>query len=119
MFRINYKRLRESFADDQVDAVRAILRGDKDPEDYPGVDAWVRQCYGRPSDEELMMAAVNEALGLHGVEAIRGEWVDNFHGDCIATFANTGDTYADTVFWDCAEQRFMVSSVGAWGDRAK
>lgn len=64
------------------------------------------------------LQAVNDLLGLHGTEAIRGEWQNGYWCDIVAAYCNTGDTYALTVLhvrgdWSGSPGRFIVSS---WGD---
>lgn len=111
----------ESFAeitDSLETATKAadVLNGDYDPEEIEEVDFWVRHCSNRPSTNALKMAALNTLFDMHGVEAIRseGEWVDSYHGDIIATYLNTGDTYAATVLLESESGEFVVTSFGDW-----
>jgi hypothetical protein len=62
------------------------------------------------------MEQANEALGGHGVEAIRGEehHVDNYHFDIIATYVNFGDTYVTTLLYDTEAHTFYLTSYGDW-----
>ena len=93
----------------------AILNGTLDPETVEAVDRWVRQCFNRPSDNELKMEALNAVLDCYGVEALRNEdadW-DSYHGDIVATYLNTGDTYSTTVLLD-REGEFHITSYGDW-----
>lgn len=60
------------------------------------------------------MVAVDEALGTFGVEAITGpEWLDSFHGNVVATYCNTRDSYCPTVLLCHKRGRFLLTS---WGD---
>ena len=66
--------------------------------------------------------AIDKLLGLFGVEAIRGEWQNGYWCDIVATYCNTGDTYALTVMeirGKCSfdNSRFIVSSFGNWVER--
>ncbi len=61
---------------------------------------------------------INALLGMHGTEALRGEWQNGYWCDIVAAYCNTGDTYALTVMhvrgeWSGAASRFIVTS---WGD---
>lgn len=65
---------------------------------------------------------INALLGLHGTEAIRGDWQNGYWCDIVAVYCNTGDTYAPTVMqirgdWSGAASRFIVSSWGDWVER--
>lgn len=61
---------------------------------------------------------INELLGMHGTEAIRGEWQNGYWCDIVAVYCNTGDTYALTVIQVRGESRFESSRfiVSSWGD---
>ena len=93
--------------------VRGLMDGSISPETSEAGQRWVGQCYHRPSDNELIMCAVDEALGTFGVEAIEGEWIDHYHHNIQAVYCNTGDTYASTVLLCHKRRRFMITS---WGD---
>jgi len=98
-----------------AETVAGILNGDIDPETVEATAEWVRRCYHRPREQDLILPAVTALLDLHGVEAIRveGEWLDNYHGDIVASYCNTGDTYAETVLLDHETGEFVLTS---WGD---
>lgn len=96
------------FGDNAKDA-RAILVGEKDPEEYPVVAQWVRECYNRPSRAELKMAALNELGEFYGVEvcfSTRSHTVPEF------SYLNAGDTYAETL----VRYRSGTYRVTTWGD---
>jgi len=64
----------------------------------------------------------NALLGLHGTEAIRGNWQNGYWCDVVAAYCNTGDSYAVTIihvrrdgFNPCG--RFIVSSMGDWVEK--
>lgn len=72
--------------------------------------------------ERNRLDAINTLLGLHGTEAIQGDWQNGYWCDIVAAYANTGDTYAPTVLqvrgdWSGARSRFIVSSVGDFVER--
>lgn len=69
------------------------------------------------------MDAINDLIGGHGVEAIRGDWKNGYWCDIVATFINIGDTYDPTIIhvrgesaWDDAG-RFTITSVGDFVER--
>ena len=68
-----------------------ILRGDEDPESVPETAEWVRQCYHRPSEDELRLHAADVLLGTHGVEGF--ELPDG----SFLSYCNTGDSYGFTI----------------------
>ena len=117
----------ESFAElartatdpEAAEKAAAILNGTLDPETVEATEDWVRQCFHRPRESELKMHALNALFDCHGVEAIHNErsYVDSYHGDIIATYLNTGDTYATTVLLESSTGRFVVTSYGDWVER--
>ena len=100
----------------QALALRKLLDGRADPESYPGVEKWVRRCYHRPSETELIMAAADELLEGHGVEALEGDYVDSYHQNIAFTYVNMGDPYVTTLVHDSAREQFLVC---CWGDIAE
>lgn len=97
--------------------LRAILRGDLSPCHYPDrfprTIAWLRSCYNPPSRAEISMAAADEILDCHGVEALFSDgavwpWLE---------FVNTGDLYNATL---CRyDGRYIVASPGDILERDK
>lgn len=72
--------------------------------------------------ERDRLERINAMLGLHGTEAIRGDWQNGYWCDVVAAYCNTGDTYAVTVMqirpeWSGGRSRFIVSSWGDWVER--
>lgn len=54
-------------------------------------------------------------LEHHGTEEIRDEDVwDNYYGDAVALYSNSGDTYNVTVIYDIEEGEFYLTSYGDW-----
>jgi hypothetical protein len=69
---------------------------------------------------ECRMSVIDQLLGTHGVEAIRGEWQNGYWCDIVADYCNTGDTYAVTVMRvrrDFGPDRFIVSTMGDFVER--
>jgi hypothetical protein len=92
--------------------VRGLMDGSIDPETSAKAKDWIRCCYHRPSNFELIMCAIDDTLGTHGVETIQGKWIDSFHQNIQAEYCNTGDTYAATVLLCHKRDRFMLTSYG-------
>jgi len=93
--------------------VRGLVKEDIDPEEFESVQKWIRECYNRPSQDELIMEALNEVLDGCGPEAIEGsEYVDSYHRYFVASYVNMGDTYAGTVILDHRSGRYLL---GTWG----
>ena len=57
----------------------------------------------------------NQILGGYGVEKIESEeaW-DNYHGNAVALYVNTGDTYNPTLIYDTEEEEFYLTDWGSW-----
>jgi len=68
--------------------------------------------------ENNRIEAINTLLGMHGTEAIRGEWQNGYWGNVVAAYCNTGDTYAATVFRVRGDSSFRSSRfiVSSWRD---
>ncbi len=97
---------------DAADQVQRLLEGTLDPEKYPSVTTYLRQCYHRPSAVSLVLLAVNEVLEGHGVEALysHDHW-DAYHGNVEASFVNMGESSLPTVIRDHRWDDWLVSSL--------
>lgn len=62
--------------------------------------------------EELMQDEGNWAT--FGAEAIRGAWQNNYFGDTVALYVNTGDAYTGTLLYDVGQDKFYVGTYGDW-----
>jgi hypothetical protein len=82
---------------------------------FPQTCRWLNSCYHPPRTIELILEALNELLGGHGVEAIQHEeiYVDRYHGNIVASYINTGDTYSPTILLDHIKNRWRLTT---WGD---
>ena len=72
--------------------------------------------------EETRLEKINALLGMHGTEAIRGEWQNGYWCDIVAVYCNAGDTYDTTVIQVRGESshlasRFLVGSFGDWVEK--
>lgn len=98
---------------DTAKQIRGILDGSRSPLLLSNhAAAYSAQCMGKPADYMLKLVAINEILGLHGVEYIpagRGKRSPAFY------YLNTGDSYAVTIL------RFGPNQyrVGSWGDQVE
>lgn len=114
-------RIADTFKVSQFSACMALLiiRGRVNPANhprrFPQLAAWLRKCYHEPNRREQKLEALNELLGTYGVEALRveGAWVDSYHGDIVASYLNTGDTYSNTLVVDSESGRWRLTS---WGN---
>lgn len=115
------RTLRQHWPLDTARKLRKVLDGTTDPESYDAVERWVRLCYGPPRRQELILAACDAILETHGTEAIHAEGahVDSYHFDIVACYCNTGDSYAATILYDTARDRFVVTSWGDWVETAE
>lgn len=93
-----------------------ILNGTALPEDNERVNDRLSDRYARQSRQEKMLIAFDALFDCHGIEAIRveGAWVDNYHGDVIASYVNTGDTYCLTLVLDHETGELILTSYGDW-----
>ena len=91
--------------------LRDVCEGRLDPETLASVSAWIRECYHRPSETELIMAACNELLEGFGTESLRGPWLDRYHQDAQASYVNMGDCCNLTIIRDHLRQQWLVTTV--------
>lgn len=87
----------------------------------PATRAWVLQCHNMPHSRSIRKHALNEVLGMHGIEVlyrqrkerINGEWVDVNTDIVFAEYLNSGDPYVPTLIWRVGG---MGPLIGCWGD---
>lgn len=87
--------------------IRKLLDGRKNPEEYESVQYWIRQCYHRPKEHELILCAVDEVLNTCGVETIRKGTRP------LLDYCNTGESYNATIGYRYDSDNFCITS---WGD---
>ena len=97
-----------------VELAVAILRGKADPCTVPAAERYRLQCYNEPDRHTLVMIALDDLAGTHGVEHIGP--VERWRGPPLE-YLNTGDTYDETLLWfrDHANPWRM----GSWDDYAE
>lgn len=92
--------------------IQWLINGKYDPELVPGVSEWVSTCFNRPRDHELVLDALNRVLGTCGVEAIEleGNYVDSYFFNVNFLYLNTGDSYDNTIMFDCNTWKYFIGS---------
>ena len=93
---------------------RAELFSLLDKGKFPRTKFWVDNCYNLPKTHEIILAAIDETIEGHGVEAIEkpssmgcGRFQD------YISYINMGDSYAPTILHDETKTRsFFASTVG-------
>lgn len=98
----------------QAIKVRRIIHGTLNPETIEAVSSWVDQCYHKPTDLELRMAAINSIIECYGVEAIPPNFTGNYPK---AVFCNVGETYDLTILYDYSTDTFKLTSYGDYIER--
>jgi hypothetical protein len=107
------KAMARYFDKDTAQKAKDLMDCRIDPEEYESVQAWVRQCYNRPSKREQRMLALNEVLQGFGVEIIGN--VNMCDDDDIhAEYVNMGETYNVTILFDRRTRRFRLTTWGDW-----
>jgi hypothetical protein len=104
------KTLREVF-DDRAKEARLLLEGQLDPDSYPSVDRWNRECYHKPSYHERLLCALDELAGTFGVEAVFSDQ----SVQPVLEYLNAGASYAATLVYRRDLGSFKVST---WADEA-
>jgi hypothetical protein len=122
---IKAERIAEEFGASLFDANLALLiiRGRFTDEKFPSVfqrrfpqtQAWLNACFHKPRPREIALEMLNELFDTCGVEAIEHEtiYVDSYYRNIVASYLNTGDTYAPTLLLDHIDNRWRLTS---WGD---
>lgn len=120
----NAQKISEAFRVTLFEANLAILvvRGrvteDKFPlvfrRRFPKTCEWLEQCYHKPLRVEVKLLMLDELLDTCGVEPISDErfHVDRYHGSIVASYLNTGDTYATTILRDHIDYVWRMTSYG-------
>jgi len=102
------KRAQEAWGTGIAQEVTALIDGSKDPMEYDRVKQWVGQCFNMPSDNELIMAALDEVIDGYGTEAIFS--ADGL--DVRFSYVNMGDTYNTTIVYNHRGYSYHVACYG-------
>jgi hypothetical protein len=100
--------------EDEAAIVRGLIKGTVDPETVEATARWIRQCFHRPSDSELIMHAIDATIGTHGVEAV-GEAIDRRFTPAYS-YCNAGDSYVGTIIRNNALGSYYI---GDWATIAE
>lgn len=93
--------------------IRGLIDGSINPETIPATAQWVRECFNRPDDDELIMHAIDAVLENFGVEGLGADLGRFYRFAPQYCYSNTGDSYAPTVILNNETGRY---SVGSWAD---
>ena len=101
---------------EQATTVRALIRGEIKIQDnplFPITAKWINSCHHPLPRIDRILGALNECLGMHGVECITsgGQHMDGSH--VVAEYLNAGDTYNATLLFNHRTQAFSLTT---WGD---
>ncbi|GAB0154433.1 hypothetical protein [Marinobacterium sp. BA1] len=116
--------LAAGYSEEQGQMVVGLMTGQTDPETVPGVLEWLQQCFNpewvRRLHDTMLEQALNQALAMHGVEAVRSDRVTQ-KDDPDITFLEAGDTYNLTLVkyegdWYCTSLGDVLESIA--GHRA-
>lgn len=100
------------YTEEQGRTAAGLLSGQIDPESLSGVSSFIRECYNRPSEDEILRQALNDVLEMHGVENARTAGA----AEPDLTYLEAGDTYNLTLVeykgdWYCASLGDVIESV--------
>lgn len=92
---------------------KSLTRTCKDPEAADKAAAILNDSELDPDQKLNALDVVLDGFGVEGVR-VEGAWIDNYHGDIVASYVNQGDTYTETVVYDHETDEFHVTSWGDW-----
>lgn len=104
--------------EDVLHKLADMFAGEVEPEDISEkCAAWVKQCYHTPPRHEKYLAACDDLLGGHGVEALEIEDADSYTDGRIRmcpplSYVNFGDTYVLTIGRDHEHGKWVITSYG-------
>lgn len=94
--------------------IRGRVKPENHPKRFPRTNSWADRCYSYPNRREIKLEALDELLKTHGVEAITDEriYIDRYHRNIVASYLNTGESYAETLLFDNYENKWKLTSSG-------
>jgi len=107
---LKYDRL-STLNKEQIEQVKGLIEGKINPSFYTDVQIWTRQCYHKPSEDALIMCALNQVMEGYGIETINGEYRNGYWGNIVAEYVNMGDSYVPTVMYH-RDEGFLIASYG-------
>ena len=114
---MNVKEFFPNLDDNTAETIRQLCEGETEidkyniPDQFKGTQKWVDQCHNYPSQQELVMSALNDLLDGFGVEAIRSP---DDSDQIIGTYVNMGDTYNGTIVFDHENEQYVLTTWGDW-----
>jgi uncharacterized protein (TIGR02996 family) len=66
---------------------------------------------------DRVMNKINNLMHGFGVEAISGDRWDNYFGNAVALYVNTGDSYKATVLYNIVDNRYQLTTMGDFIER--
>lgn len=93
----------------QTFEIRNLVNGSLSPWkfiEFNSAGPWRTGSIVDTKDWHLIIQAANSIMEMHGIEPLV------VNDKLIASYVNTGETYAPTVLYDHANERFLVTS---WG----
>ena len=91
--------------------VCSLINGNRDPAPY--CQDWLRHCYNRPSESELIMFACNRLLVGCGVEFIPRPTSKYNESDGLS-YINVGDCCLPTLAYGGREREYFIGEVSDW-----
>lgn len=77
---------------------------------FPGTQKWCSQCHNLPCQNSLVLSALNDVLGGHGIEGITSPDDHKIIGEYI----NQGDSYDPTIVHDTENNTFVLTTWADW-----
>lgn len=109
------RKKKETLTSPTIENILEWFPRDFDRGDASELVALIRKGRRDGDPDEALDYANSKMDGAHGVEAIReeGAW-DNYYGDAIAIYVNTGDAYTGTLLYDTEKEEFWLTTYGDW-----
>jgi hypothetical protein len=89
--------------------VVSLILYEANPYAVPGMDDVLRGYYHQPGRNEAIHLAINLLIDGYGIEVIRP---DDWDGEWLASYVNTGDTYNLTVIYDHRNGDWSITTYG-------
>ena len=86
-----------------------MINGKYDPEHFYAAKQWLNHCYNRPSNDALILEAIDGIIEGHGTESIYAD-NDTYHDNLLAEYINTGDTYSSTIAY--IDGKYIITCIG-------
>lgn len=69
-----------------------------------------------PESVDAALDLANRLTDMHGVESLQASnaHVDRYYFNIVGLYVNTGETYDETLLYETEDERFLLTSYGAW-----